>query len=244
MPTKRDALPALPSPAAVLLDLDGTLVDTVEARIEAWVRTLAEAGLPTTRDEIAPLIGIDGRRLARDAAAAAGKELDDERTEAIDRRSGEIFEALNAKPRPLPGFGELVAVLDALGIAWAIATSSRKEQVAASVAALGLPIEPRIIDASHVRNAKPAPDLLLEAASQLGVEPARCWYVGDSTWDMHAAVAAGMVAIGVTVGAAVGSEDLERAGARVTVETLDELVAAFGEIVPAGGGLLGRREPA
>ena len=233
MATDDDTLRSLPSPTAVLFDLDGTLVDTVETRIEAWHRTLGEAGLPTTRDEIAPLIGIDGRRLAREAAAAAGRPIDDARAEEIDKQSGELYEALNTAPRSLPGFGALVAALDAREIIWAIATSSRKEQVAASVEALGLAVEPRIVDASHVEHAKPAPDLLLEAARQLGIEPARCWYVGDSTWDMIAAVAAGMIAIGVTAGAAVGADELMNAGAHVTVESLGDLVTAFGEPVPA-----------
>jgi phosphoglycolate phosphatase len=233
MPTDASALGSLPSPEAVLFDLDGTLVDTVGTRIEAWAQTLEEAGYPTARDEIAPLIGSDGRRLAREAAAAAGTQIDDDAAEEIDRRSGEIYEALNTAPRPLPGVGELVAVLEARGIVWAIATSSRKEQVGASVDALGLAREPRIVDASHVEHAKPAPDLLLEAASQLEVEPARCWYVGDSTWDMIAAVAAGMVAIGVTAGAAVDADALERAGAHATVETLTDLVGALADVLPA-----------
>ena len=108
---------------------------------------------------------------------------------------------------------------------WAIATSSRAEQVASSVGALGLTTPPRIIDGSAVAHAKPAPDLLLLAARQLGADPERCWYVGDSTWDMRAAVAAGMLAIGVTAGAAAGADELYAAGAAIVLETLDELEA-------------------
>ena len=123
---------------------------------------------------------------------------------------------------------ELVETLDARGIDWAIATSSRKEQVATSVAALGLMQEPRIVDASHVEHAKPEPDLLLEAAEQLEVEPAHCWYVGDATWDMVAAVAAGMVPIAVTAGSAVDEAALHGAGAAAVVADLSELVDALG----------------
>jgi len=217
----------LPPPAAVLFDLDGTLVDTVETRIGAWLRALEEAGYPTTHDRLAPLIGIDGRRLAREIAALAGTALDDDAVEAIDQRSGELYAGLNRDPRPLPGVAELVGVLDSRGIAWAIATSSRREQVAESVRALGLPVAPRIVDASHVEHAKPAPDLLLLAADQLGVEPAHCWYVGDSTWDMVAAVAAGMIAVGVTAGAAVDAATLEGVGASVVVASLADLAGAI-----------------
>jgi beta-phosphoglucomutase-like phosphatase (HAD superfamily) len=205
----------LPVPDAVVFDLDGTLVDTVATRIEAWLEALAEAGLSTTRDQLAPLIGLDGKRLAREIAALAGEPIDEVRSEAIDRRSGEIYELLNRSPRALPGVRRLVEAIEENDIPWAIATSSRKEQVATSVA-------------SHVKHAKPEPDLLLLAAKEVGVEPARCWYIGDSTWDMVSAVAAGMIAIGVYAGSAVEPGVLEGAGAAAVVPTLNELADAFG----------------
>ncbi|MGZ9277170.1 MAG: HAD family hydrolase [Candidatus Limnocylindrales bacterium] len=227
MPAHRDGLETLPLPEAILFDLDGTLVDSVETRIDAWLQALDEADLATTRERLAPLIGVDGKRLAREIAALAGRSLDDQRTEAIDKRSGEIYEQLNREPRPLPGVQEVVAALEARGIAWSIATSSRKDQVATSVESLGLADEPTIVDASHVTHAKPEPDLLLLAAEQLGIEPAHCWYVGDSTWDMAAAVAAGMVPIGVTAGSAVDAAGLRATGAAVVVKTLREIAAAI-----------------
>jgi HAD superfamily hydrolase (TIGR01509 family) len=215
----------LPMPRAVLFDLDGTLIDTVEARIEAWARTFEEFGLPVERRRLGPLIGVDGKRLAREVGALSGRSLDDHAAEEIDRRCGEVFETLNTDPRPLPGVRELTDALDAAGIAWSIATSSRREQVGRSVAALGLPREPQIVDGSHVEHAKPEPDLLLLGAKELGVDPTRCWYVGDSTWDVAAAVAAGMLPIGVTAGSAVSAEVLAGAGAVAVVRTLDDLVA-------------------
>jgi HAD superfamily hydrolase (TIGR01509 family) len=224
MPTDLDRFSL---PAAVLFDLDGTLVDTVETRIAAWLRALEEAGLPTSREQLAPLIGLDGKRLAKEIAAAAGTPIDEARSEQIDHLSGEIYEQLNRSPRPLPGVRRLVEAIEARDISWAIATSSRKAQVGTSVAALGLAAEPTIVDASHVEHAKPEPDLLLLAARQLEVDPGRCWYVGDSTWDMVSAVAAGMVAIGVTAGSAVDSVALTGAGAAAVVETLNELTEAL-----------------
>jgi phosphoglycolate phosphatase len=109
---------------------------------------------------------------------------------------------------------------------------SRREQVGTSVDALGLDHDPTIIDGSHVEHAKPAPDLLLLAARELGVQPAESWYVGDSTWDMVAASAAAMIPIGVLAGAAVSREALEGAGAAVVVETLDHIADAL--TPPAG----------
>ena len=94
-----------------------------------------------------------------------------------------------------------------------------------SVAALGLAAQPEIMDGSHVKHAKPAPDLLLLAAERLGLAPGRCWAIGDSTWDMRAAVAAGIPGVGVTAGAAVSADALREAGASTVVETLVELAA-------------------
>jgi HAD superfamily hydrolase (TIGR01509 family) len=215
-------LVGVPPPSAVLLDLDGTLVDTVETRIQAWLATLAEWGIPASHAQLEPLIGVDGRRLARDVAAAGGRDLDAGQDEAVDRRAGEIYGMLNRDPRPLPGARELLAALDAHNIPWAIATSSRREQLAASVDALRLPRSPTIVDGTHVEHAKPAPDLLLLGARELDADPAMSWCIGDSTWDMRAAVAAGMVPVGVTTGA-VGADVLREAGARFTVDSLADL---------------------
>jgi HAD superfamily hydrolase (TIGR01509 family) len=204
-------------PDAIVFDLDGTLVDTVGARIEAWQAAFAERGIDVARERLEPMIGMDGRRLAVEVTG------DEDGAEEVDRRAGALFDERNRDPRPLPGAREALGRLDVAGLTWAIATSSRAEQVAASVAALQLERVPRIVDGSAVEHAKPAPDLLLLAARELGVRPKECWYVGDSTWDMRAAVAAGMRAIGVTAGAAVGERDLREAGAEAVFGTLDEL---------------------
>jgi len=212
-----------PRPTAIVFDLDGTLVDTVAARISAWRETLAEAGIVTEDGQLRPMIGMDGRALAREIARVAGRTLDDGEAERIDRLAGERFDEHNHSPVPLTGAREVLDRLDVSGITWAIATSSRAEQVAASVHALGLPHQPRIVDGSRVAHAKPAPDLLLLAAHELDVDPASAWYVGDSTWDMRAASAAGMRPIGVLAGAAVGATDLREAGAASVIETLADL---------------------
>jgi len=210
-------------PAALIFDLDGTLVDTVETRITAWLRTFEEYGIPAERGDVAKLIGSDGKRLARVVAEAAGRSIDANLAEEIDRRAGEIYSKLNTDPRPLPGARELLQALDGVGLRWAIATSSRPEQVGKSIEALKLSKSPTILDGSRVEHAKPAPDLLLFAAQALGVEPSTAWYVGDSVWDMQAARAASMPAIGVVSGSAT-AEELEQAGAWLTVDNLNRLI--------------------
>ena len=222
MPYRPDQLPA---PAGIAFDLDGTLVDTVGARIEGWLEALAAAGMHTTRDEVAPMIGMDGKRLARDVAEANHRLVDDDEIEEIDSAAGEAFDRLNTSPRPLPGAGDLLAAIEARGLDWVIATSSRAEQVTRSVAALGLAVPPTIVDGSQVKRAKPAPDLLLLAAERLGAPADRCWAVGDAIWDIRASTAAGVTAVGVLAGSAVDRSALEEAGAALVVETLSDLVA-------------------
>ena len=209
-------------PGAVALDLDGTLVDTVELRVAAWVAAFAELGMRVEPQALRPMMGADGHLVARAGAQIAGREIDDALAERIDHRSGEHFNRLNAMPRPLPGARELLLELARAGIPHAIATASRAGQVLASVDALGLPSRPMIVDGSHVRHAKPAPDLLLLAARRLGAAPETCWYVGDSTWDMQAARAAGMTAAGVVTGFAT-ADDLLEAGADLAVRGLADL---------------------
>jgi HAD superfamily hydrolase (TIGR01509 family) len=210
-------------PDAVIFDLDGTLVDSVTARIRAWREVFADAGIEVADHRLEPMIGMDGRSLAREIAAEADRALDDDEAERIDRLAGARFDVHNGSPVALPGARDVLDRLDAAGITWAIATSSRPEQVAASVAALGLRRPAQVVDGSRVAHAKPAPDLLLLAASELDVRPGRTWYVGDSTWDMRAATAAGMRPIGVLAGAAVDEVALREAGAAEVCASLGEL---------------------
>jgi HAD superfamily hydrolase (TIGR01509 family) len=211
----------LPTPGGILFDLDGTLVDTVEKRIQGWMQTFAEIGIEADRDHVARLIGADGKRLAREVAAVSGQELSPERAEAIDRRAGAAFSELNSDPQALPGARHLLQALGRSRLPWAIATSSLPGQVSKSVDALGLDRPPIIVDGSHVEHAKPAPDLLLQGADKLGVPPFAVFNVGDATWDVAAAKAAGMTSVSVTTGA-VSAQELVDAGTDA-VATLEQI---------------------
>ena len=219
----------LPRPEGLIFDLDGTLVDTVQKRIDGWVEAFRDAGIAAAPSQIAPLIGMDGKRLAREVAQQAGRSLSEKETEAIDHAAGEAFDRRNDEPEPLPGVAEVLAAIRMVGAKWLIATSSRAAQVRGSVAALGLDDEPEIVDGSHVEHAKPAPDLLLLAAERMGVPPERCWAIGDSTWDARASVAAGMTSVCVMAGSAVTVGDLLAAGAAVVVPTLADLAGLVQE---------------
>jgi HAD superfamily hydrolase (TIGR01509 family) len=219
-------LAELPLPAALLFDLDGTLVNTVSRRIAAWQEALGRHGIDAPAERIGGYIGSDGRFLAREMARFAGRVMDWAESDEVDRLSGALFDELNKEPEPLPGATELLTALERSGVTFAIATSSMPGQIAVSVNSLRLPSPPPITDGSHVEHAKPEPDLLLASAEQLGVPPERCWYVGDSTWDMMASARAGMAGIAVTTGASDAAA-LLGAGALVAVGDLTVLLAAL-----------------
>jgi HAD superfamily hydrolase (TIGR01509 family) len=208
-------------------------VDTVPLRVAAWIAAFRPEGIVATAAELGPLMGGDGRWVARQVAERHGLVLDEPAQERIDRVSGEWFGEHARHPAATPGARELLLALEAAGLPWAIATSSRPAQTTGSVAALGLPRAPTIVDASHVRHAKPAPDLLLAGASQLGVPASDVWYLGDARWDMLAAVAAGMAPIGVLTGA-TGADDLRDAGAVMVVRTLGDLLPVLRDAGPGG----------
>ena len=205
-----------------MLDLDGTLVDTVETRIRAWLAVFEEFDIPATRAMLAPMIGIDGKRLARDAAEAAGRPLPPGRDEEIDRRCGEIYESLNQDPQALARRTELLRWLDAQAWPWAIATSSGAGRDVAGGAGLGR--DPTIVDGSSVAHAKPARTCCWQrrhpAAAAVGLLVHRRFDLG------HARGRRGRHApVGVTEGAAVDADALREAGAVLVLDTLMELRA-------------------
>jgi beta-phosphoglucomutase-like phosphatase (HAD superfamily) len=211
------------APRAYLFDLDGTLVDTVGTRVDAWMETFPVFGIEPDREFVAPLMGSDGKLVARTVAERYGAPLAPGIDVEVDRVAGERFGELNQSPRALPGALAMLEFLDDADMPWAIATSSRPEEATASVESLGLRLLPMVIDGSDVEHAKPAPDLLLKGAERLGIDPQDAWNMGDAKWDMLAAKAAGMVPLGVTTGA-TGPTELRECGAVATFVNLDGLL--------------------
>ncbi len=217
------------APRAIIFDLDGTLVDTVGTRVDSWMAVFPRFGIEPDPAFLAPLMGSDGKYLARMVAEEYGVTLQPGDDAEIDIQAGAEFRVLNRDPRVLPAVLETLESLSDRGMPWAVATSSLPDDARESVQAIGLRAMPLICDGADVEHAKPAPDLLLKAAGLLEVEPTETWYVGDSRWDMVAAKAAGMRAIAVLTGA-TSPEVLADSGADVIYPTMAEFQV---EIPPA-----------
>src|SRR6185312_7344910 len=173
--------------AALIFDLDGTLVDTVYAHVFAWQRALAEVGMPIDGWRIHRRIGMSGGLFTRAVAREAGRPLADAEIEAVQRRHGELFRELLPDRRPLPGAVALLAELRERGIVHGIATSGRRPEIDGSLHALGVGEETTVVQRGNVPRAKPQPDLFIECARRLGVDADDCYVVGDAVWDLLAA---------------------------------------------------------
>jgi len=210
------------APQAIIFDLDGTL----GTRVDSWMEVFPNHGIDPEPAFLAPLMGSDGKLLARMVAEHYEVALKPGEDTLIDIEAGAAFRVLNAQPRTLPAATEILESLTDRGMPWAVATSSLPDDARESVQSLGLRSMPLICDGADVEHAKPAPDLLLKAASLLHAEPTGTWYVGDSRWDMLASDAAGMRAIAVLTGATTEAE-LVDSGADVVYPTLREFMQAI-----------------
>jgi HAD superfamily hydrolase (TIGR01509 family) len=133
-------------------------------------------------------------------------------TPAEAGRHGELYRRLLPVRRPFPGAVALVRRLHESGVSYGIATSGRRPDIDASLAALELTPDVVVIDRQAVAHAKPALDLFLECQRRLGVPPEECYVVGDAVWDLLAARRAHMLGIGLLTGG-YGHDELLAAGA-------------------------------
>jgi beta-phosphoglucomutase-like phosphatase (HAD superfamily) len=203
---------------AVIFDMDGVLVDSEPIYDRETTVFLAELGVaadPAFYDTLRGLPPLEVWSRLADRYELP-QRLDWLAAESI-RRLDAHFGSLGPLD-PVAGAGELVAELAAAGVPLAVASSSVASRVAAVLDALGLARWfPVTVSGDEVAHGKPAPDIFLEAASRLGVDPAGCVVVEDSFNGVTAALAAGMRCVAY---AADGSDHPERARADLVVDDL------------------------
>jgi HAD superfamily hydrolase (TIGR01509 family) len=214
---------------ALIFDLDGTLIDTVYAHVFAWQQALAESGLAIDGWRIHRRIGMSGGLFTRAVARELGRTLTAGEAEGLQRRHGELFRELLPVRRPLPGARELLRDLRERQVVHGIATSGRRPEIDASLAALEVGPETVVVDRGDVLRAKPAPDLFLECQQRLGAAAGDSYVVGDAVWDLLAARRAGMLSVGLLSGG-YGEDELVRAGAFRVYQDPAELRSSLDEL--------------
>ncbi len=204
--------PGRPRQAALVFDLDGTLVDSVYQHVLAWHHALLESGIELSIWRIHRRIGMSGGLFTRALLREMGRDLDEAFLQEVQARHAAAYRQLAGDVRPLPGTMELLAHLTEIGCPWAIATSGRMDTAGPVLERLRVPRHIPIVTRDLVRHAKPDPDLFLAAVEKLALPAADAYVVGDSVWDMLAARRAGMLGVGLLSGG-YGTDELERAGA-------------------------------
>jgi len=197
---------------AFLIDLDGTLMDSVYQHVLAWREALESAGIDLAVWKIHRKIGMSGGLFLDALVRETGKALTADETARAQRVHAESFARQVGQVRPLPGARQLLAYLSERGVPWAIATSGLIASARPMLEMLRVPAGVPVITRDQVAHAKPDPDLFLAAASRLGANIEDSIVVGDSVWDLLAARRARALAVGLLSGG-YGQEELERAGA-------------------------------
>jgi phosphoglycolate phosphatase-like HAD superfamily hydrolase len=207
-----------PTPTAgILLDLDGTLVDSVYQHVVAWHEAFAEAGHDVPQWRIHRGIGMGSERIV---PWLLGRHVDhaDDLTAGHKRR----FLDRTASLRRTDGALELLDDLERREVPFIISTSAGSEERKALLGVLGREDLP-YTDSSGVDSSKPAPDLLLASCTEAGIDPTQAIMVGDAPWDALAAGRAGMQSIAVRCGG-FGDDVLLGAGARRVVDGPRQLI--------------------
>jgi HAD superfamily hydrolase (TIGR01509 family) len=206
-------------PAAVLWDLDGTLVDSEHYWDEATFALVAEHGTGWSQSHSDNLIGNALLTSARYIRRHGGVDLPPE--VIVERLVDGVVERLAREITWRPGARELLAELNRLGVPCALVTMSYRRLADAVLAALPEGSFAAVVAGDDVTHGKPHPEPYLTAAARLGVDPADCVAIEDSPTGLASAEAAGVPALGVA-----HLLPLEPAGSRRIVGSLAGVGAA------------------
>lgn len=191
---------------AVLLDLDGTLVDSVFQHVVAWDAALSGGGYEVPLWRIHTGIGMGSERLVPWLLGGYPENLD-----ALSKAHERAFLDHAGELRPTNGALALLDDLERREVPFHIATSATEAVRKALLGALGREDLPTT-DADAVDSSKPAPDLLLAGCDALGADPTDMTLVGDSPWDAEAARRVDIRCIALRCGG-FGDDRLRGAGA-------------------------------
>jgi HAD superfamily hydrolase (TIGR01509 family) len=173
----------------ILLDVDGTLVASNDAHALSWVKTLSEAGFNVPFDVVWPMIGMGGDKVL---PSIAGMESESPEGKRLSKRRWEIFQRDHLPHlRPTPGARALVERLKGDGLELIVATSAGGNELGVLLEAAGVA---DLIDgatsASDADDSKPDPDIVQAAVRKSGMQPDELLMIGDTPYDVQAAIGA------------------------------------------------------
>ena len=207
----------------VIVDVDGTLINSNDAHARAWVQALAQFDIYVPFAEVRRLIGMGGDKLL---PAIAHIEEDSRLGQKISERRSQIFTReylphLHAFPKAR----ELLMKIRDAGFALAIATSAKKEELEPFLRLANvLDLIEGATSSADAESSKPDPDIVQAALRKLDLDPGRALMIGDTPYDIEAASRAGMGTIAFRSG---GRSDHDLAGALAIYDGPADLLARF-----------------
>ena len=184
---------------AVILDVDGTLVDSNDAHAHAWVEAFAEAGITVNYETVRRSIGMGGDKLM---PAVAGIEETTPDGRGIAERRAEIFKTTYLPAiRALPSTRELLERFVADGFILSVASSAAEDELQPLLERGGVAdLVPHRTSADDAENSKPDPDIIQAALGRARVEKDSAIMLGDTPYDVEAARRAGIEIVGLECG--------------------------------------------
>lgn len=203
---------------AAILDIDGTLVDTNYHHAVAWFRAFRQHGHVVPLWRIHRHIGMGGDKLI---SALLSDEVEERDGDDIRAAEKALYLTFIEEVEPLRGARALMEDLRDRGSQIVLASSAKEDEVDHYLDLLDArSLADGWTTSADVEATKPDPDLVLAAIEKVGSKDAIM--IGDSTWDCHAAKAAGITSIAVLTGG-FSSEELREAGASDVFESIEEL---------------------
>ncbi len=185
--------------SAILLDIDGTLLDSNDAHARAFADAFAEHSVDVVFDEVRLAIGMGGDLLI---PKVSGLDSDSKQGKAISERKKEIFkERYLPGLRPFPCARELLEQMLGDGFTLVVATSAGKDEVKGLLERAGVAdLVPMRTSSDDAEVSKPAPDIVTAALERAGSKPSEAMMLGDTPYDVAAANAAGVRIVTVRTG--------------------------------------------
>jgi beta-phosphoglucomutase len=206
----------------VIFDLDGVIVLTEQAHWQSWQAAARPRGVKL---EYAAFVSCFGQVNPDCIRILFGPGIGAAESASIADAKEIAFRRIIGSNVPLaPGIADLLRELKSRGVRTAIGSSAPPENIALVLDAGKLrPMFDAIVDGSQVKRGKPAPDVFLLAAERMGVPPERCAVIEDAPMGIAAAVAAGMLPIGVATTHA--AQELKDAGAKFVFDQPKDLIS-------------------
>jgi HAD superfamily hydrolase (TIGR01509 family) len=183
---------------AVLFDVDGTLVDSNDAHARAWVDALAAGGRTVELARVRPLIGMGGDKLL----ASLGVDSDSEEGRRLVRRHREIFQQRYLSSiGPTRGASDLVAWLRDDRMTLVVASSAHRDELHDLLRIAGVwKLFDHVVSGDEAPQSKPDPDIVHAALARSGCPAQDAVMIGDTPYDIEAAMRSGVGTIAVRSG--------------------------------------------